>query len=237
MSTDNVLDFLRENDLFYWGTFGKMKCTDKGLRLLNYLGLKYDMESYFRYRQVFKAIPMEHKDSIKLRTLKDEIGRQISKFGFVHSIIVPIYYNNGDPIPEEILLKLRQEFVAHFGGATRFGVSGDFLSNYGLQEDVCDILEGFGSKDNYEADKDFMRNFAIKIGSSDFCRQDAVAITEKAGEIEIIETLDMNKEIEAMQNSRFFSLRTMVLLAGIAATDETQENMIYVENLRGSLGI
>ena len=100
-----------------------------------------------------------------------------------------------------------------------------------------EIWEGFGLEENYEADKDFMRDFAVKIGSSDFCKQDAVAIAEKAGMIEIIETLDMSKEIRSMQGSRFFSLRTMVLLAGIAATDQIEENMIYVETLRGDLGI
>jgi len=108
MAVDSVLGFLHDNGLFFWGTFGKMKCTDNGRRLLDYLGLKYNMESYYRYRQVFRAIPMEHKASVKLLTSKDEIGRQISNYEFVHSIIVPTYYNDGEPIPKEILSRLRQ---------------------------------------------------------------------------------------------------------------------------------
>jgi|GEM_PF-3380862 len=235
-----VYKFLIENELAYFSGFEHLGVTEKGRRLLDYLGFTYDSESVMLYQQVFREVPSEHKEAIEsvieLVTNKNEIGRKVSHFQWIHTIIVPILYNDGEPIPQNPLNELKTEFVAHFGGATQFEASGNFLSKYGNQKDRCEVWQGFGKNENHEQDKTFLTEFAIKVGSNNFCKQDAVTFFENPGKIEIIDTLDMKKEIDQLRKFRLFSIRSMVILAIIAGTSYSEQNRGMVANVADALG-
>lgn len=233
---DDVLIFLFKNHFTSATCFEHIGSTEKGKRLLNYLGLKYDYEAYTRYAQVYQAIPKEHKDAVKLVTDKDKIGRKDMHFQWIYSIIVPKYFNDGSPIPPTILKELKEEFISHFGGATCFNAKGYYQSPYGIQEDKCEILEGFGTNDSQKANQAFIDTFAVKVGSSKYCKQDAITISEKSATNKIIDTLDMKDEIAVLSTNRLFSMRSMVLLAGVAATDFSEQNLISVIGLANALG-
>lgn len=239
-----TIDFLTKNDLAVRGSFENISASEKGLRLLDYLGIKYDFESSLRYSQVYRSLPNHLKDVIRLKINKDEIGYDIIELQWVHTIIIPIFFNDKTPVPKEVLEELRRNFIDHFGGATRFAASGDYISTIsGHQEDKCEVWDGYGTEDNYEGDKSFMRRLALKSGSKDYCDQEAVTISERPGDIEIIKTENVagleetERLIVELREKRLFSLRSMVLLSIIASTMQNEQNIHTVYSLASPLGL
>jgi hypothetical protein len=237
ISTQEIYDFLSENDLGGWWTGEHIEASEKGRRLLDYLGISYTYEAFLRYRLVYRVVPEEYKGAIELVTNTSNIERKGLHLQWVHTVFVPIQYNDGRLVPKVLLDRLRQEFVSHFHGATRSPAIGDFLSRYGgLQQDKCELWDGFGTEHGYEDDKAFIRAFASKVGSKGFCNQDCVTILEQPKNIEIIETMDMEDEIRLLNKNRLFSLRSMIVLAAIAATDFSEQNSMSVNMLASELG-
>lgn len=241
---ENIIKFFIDNGLAFTTSFEHLHASKKGLLLLDYLGIKYDFDSSIRYSQVYRSLPDDLKDLIDLKINKDEIGYEIANFQWIHTIIVPKFYNDKTPIPEKVFKNLNEEFIRHFGGATRFVASGDYISVIGgHQEDKCEVWDGYGTDENYAADKNFIRKLALKVGSKNYCDQEAVTISEKLSNIEIIKTQNIESVentdnlILELQKNRLFTLRSMVLLSGIAATMASEQNLAHVGSLAITLGL
>ncbi len=74
---------------------------------------------------------------------------------------------------------------------------------------------------------------SFDVNGYKYCNQDAVTLTEENRRIEIIETLDMEKEVSELKVFPLFSIKTVVLLAEIINSESNEQNIFQINEFGG----
>jgi hypothetical protein len=90
-------------------------------------------------------------------------------------ILLPLRFNDGEPVPDELILQTREELVAHFGGASFDPVP---ITGYWLHEETLfadELLRVRVSGRDPQADDPFIRRY--KEALKERFRQEEIYLT------------------------------------------------------------